>query len=45
MSGYNSLMSLRWVAELWTRYMSLFHQQKFVGLENIPSDGPGKLIA
>ena len=33
----------RVVAEMWIGYLRLCHNHSIVGLENIPSDGPGKL--
>ena len=34
-------LAIKGVEELWIGYMCLWHQHKIVGLENIPSMGPG----
>ena len=31
----------RSVAEVWCRYLQLWHNHKIIGLDNIPSTGPG----
>ena len=33
----------RLVAEMWIGYLKLCHNHSVIGLDNIPSDGPGKL--
>ena len=34
----------RLVAEMWIGYLKLCHNHSVIGLENIPSDGPGMLL-
>ena len=36
-------IDFRLVAEMWIGYLKLCHNHSVIGLENIPSDGPGKL--
>ena len=37
-------IDFRLVAEMWIGYLKLCHNHSVIGLENIPSDGPGKLL-
>ena len=37
-------IDFRLVAEMWIGYLKVCHNHSVIGLENIPSDGPGKLL-